>query len=93
MSAHPPGSFVRVSGTFRDLSVPGAPLFDPASIILRVKDPEGEEQTFAPARDGEGKYHADLVASLPGHWHWRWEADGGAGIDEGSFDVGASAFP
>jgi hypothetical protein len=57
-----------------------------------VKDPEGAEQSFTPERDAEGRYHADVFAALSGRWHWRWEASGGAGIDEGSFDITPSAF-
>jgi hypothetical protein len=43
-------------------------LIDPAAVLL-VKDPEGEQPTLAPVCDSEGKYHFDVLASLPGRWH------------------------
>jgi hypothetical protein len=54
-------------------------------VSLRVMDPQGEERDMMPVRDDEGRYHADVLADIPGRWWWRWEADGG--VEEGFFDV------
>ena len=84
MTTFKPGARIRVAAIFRDPANRDQ-LLDLEIVSLRVMDPQGEERDMPPVRDGEGRYHADVVADIPGRWWWRWEADGG--IEDGFFDV------
>ena len=54
-------------------------------------DPQGEERAMTPIRDDEGRFHADVLADIPGRWWWRWEADGS--VEDGFFDVSPPKIP
>jgi hypothetical protein len=84
MTTFKPGARIRVAAIFRDPANRDQ-LLDPEIVSLRVMDPQGEERDMTPVRDEEGRYHADVLADIPGRWWWRWEADGG--IEDGFFDV------
>jgi len=81
------GDTVRLRARFTDES--GNPV-DPSSVSLRVRRPNGETITPAVTRESAGNYRADVVVDMPGVWHYRWEASGGA--EEGAFFVRQSAF-
>lgn len=51
---------------------------DPTSITIDVRDPDGDIVSLTPTHDGDGNYHADLVATLPGRWYYRWAGTGAA---------------
>jgi hypothetical protein len=84
MTTFKPGARIRLAAIFRDPANRDQ-LLDPEIVSLRVMDPQGEERDMTPVRDDEGRYHADVLADIPGRWWWRWEADGG--VEEGFFDV------
>lgn len=84
------GSWVRIHGKFVAHTNRDAPT-DPQGVTLRVKAPDDEEHAYTAVHDAVGKYHADVEASMPGRWRYRWECAPGS-IDEGWFDVSESAF-
>ena len=90
MTTFKPGARIRVAAIFRDHANPDQ-LLDPEIVSLRVMDPQGEERVMTPVRDDEGRYHADVLADIPGRWWWRWEADGG--VEDGFFDVSPPNIP
>jgi hypothetical protein len=90
MTTFKPGARIRVAAIFRDPANSGQ-LLDPEIVSLRVMDPQGEERAMTPIRDDEGRFHADVLADIPGRWWWRWEADGGVG--DGFFDVSPPSIP
>lgn len=75
-------------------------LTDPTIVRLRIIDPTGAAVTHIYAvgsglitRDSAGLYRAQIVPSIPGRWHYRWEGFGVLNAAaEGAFNVPASPF-
>jgi hypothetical protein len=79
-NTHDLGDKVRVSGAFTLVSSGAA--VDPDTVSLIVTDPDGLETTYVYLTDAEvvkdstGNYHADISASAPGTWYYRWLSTG-----------------
>lgn len=73
----------------------GAPI-DPASVLVKIKAPDGTVTTHAygidaeVVRDAAGKYHMHQEFSAVGKWAWRWEVGTPDGVVEGAINVGRS---
>lgn len=72
-STYDEGSPVRMVGTFKDIN---GILVNPTTVIVRVKDPTGAVTLPAVENDNPGIYHADIVASIPGNYYYRFESTG-----------------
>jgi hypothetical protein len=90
MTTFKPGARIRLAAIFRDPANRDQ-LLDPEIVSLRVMDPQAQERDMTPVRDDEGRYHADVLADIPGRWWWRWEADGR--IEDGFFDMSPPNVP
>ena len=67
---------------------------DPTTTTLTIRSPGGVAVDYVygtdveVVRDSDGAFHADIPATSPGPWAWRWEGtDAAAGVDEGVFYV------
>lgn len=71
---------------------------DPASVVLKIKDPTGTISTYTHGTDADlvkdstGEYHMNIELSLVGKWYWRWEVGTPDGAVEGSVRVKQSAI-
>lgn len=67
---------------------------NPTAVTLIVRDPTGTNVTHASGFSNAslGNYEIDIgPVSLPGRWHYRWEAAGAlVAAEEGSFRVARS---
>lgn len=83
------GTTVRVEADFR---VDGN-LTDPSEVRVRVRQPDGTEQSNFATKVSQGRYSYRFVVNMPGYWHYRFEGFGGAaGVEEGTFKVRKSQF-
>lgn len=79
------GSEVRLIGTFTDIA--GA-LADPTTVLVRIKDPDGNITVENPVRQSIGVYYQDLIISLAGIWYYRFEGTGNVvAAGDSSFSV------
>lgn len=73
---------------------------DPATVTLTTRRPDDTEATYVYGTDANvgkssvGDYYADITATMPGRWHYRWLTTGsGTTVAmEGSFNCQGSAF-
>jgi hypothetical protein len=65
-------------------------LVDPASVVLRTKDPESSITTPIINRTAIGIYTAEFVVDVVGPWVYEWKTTGGNSAVVGRFDVLAS---
>jgi beta-glucanase (GH16 family) len=89
------GDLVRCSGTFTS----GGSAIDPATVVARVKAPDGTISTYeygtdgALLKDGIGTYHVDIFPNQSGAWSYRFEGTGSLGeAVETVFNVRASTI-
>lgn len=77
------GDVVRLSLLAEVLGVPT----DPATLLLKVKDPAGNTVEYSGGSlvaGGVGHYHYDLSVLLPGRHYYRWIGTGAAQAQEES---------
>jgi hypothetical protein len=67
-------------------------LVDPASIVLRLKDPAGTETAITPVKLDVGIYQAKGVLNMKGNWYRQWKATTPDGVDEDVLIVEPSNF-
>lgn len=92
-NTHPLGRLVEVKGVFTDPKNGDAPL-DPSSVNLAVRRPGGQVDDYefgvgvVIVKEEVGTYVANINASTPGDWYYRWWSTGtGQTADEGWFKV------
>lgn len=73
MTTYKPGSLIRLTVTFTDLTtqLPA----DPGTVVVTIYDPSGATITPAPTvvKDSVGNYHADLTnTAAPGVYRFKW---------------------
>lgn len=84
MGRYTKGEEVRLTGTF---TVGGVPT-DPNARTLTLRDPEGNVTTPATQKATTGVYFADVVVSIEGLYHYRFEGTTPAlGAAEGKLEV------
>lgn len=95
-NTHDLGDVVRVAGVFRDLDTEDLDPIDPTVVKLSILTPSEDLETYIydtdpeVVRDSEGHYHADIEATEPGVWYYRWFSEGtGQAADEGSYTIEA----
>lgn len=64
------GNIVVLSVQFVDLN---GTLFDPPTVVLKVKDPARVVTEYTMTRDSVGKYHYNLLVEQSDRWYWRVE--------------------
>jgi hypothetical protein len=86
------GASVQIRATFLVASVPT----DPATLVARVRRPDGTEAAYAYGtdaalvREGAGHYRLDLVPAVVGTWWVTWEPTGAGQVgQEATFAVRA----
>ena len=85
MNRYHVGTLVRVSVTFK---VSGTAT-DPTTVTVKVKKPNGAKLSYVYGTDPEvvkdatGEYHADVLTTVTGHYHYRWEGTGTAHVAGG----------
>lgn len=84
-----PGQTVRVRGSFRDIGL--GTFFDPPTVTLTFKKPDGEEVVVEVEREAQGKYTGTILVDSAGDWYWRMASEETA-AKEGSFHVDQSKF-
>lgn len=82
----PPGNVVRISAEFRDSN---DTLVDPTTVVFKVITPEDEAaQVVTNVKDAVGKYHADVLADVPGTYFFQATGSGNITASiEGSFET------
>lgn len=90
------GTSVEVAADYHQ---PNGDLFDPDTVVLKIRAPDKSERTYTYGvdaiivRDVAGKYHAWLLPDQTGEWFYRWKGTATRSVAaEGSFLVAASAF-
>lgn len=77
----------------------GSALTDPTTVTLKVKDPDGNVDTYFYAggtvtRDSLGKFSKQIVTDDAGVWTYRWVGTGACeAVVERQFKIKRSAFP
>lgn len=83
------GDRVRLSATFE---VDGTPT-DPDTIVVKVRDPSGNESSDTPTKEDTGDYYFDLTLDEDGVWYFRFEGTGAAeAAEESTFTVRTTHF-
>jgi len=92
----PYGTSIKLSGEFK---TPAGALFDPTTVLCRVKVPAGTETTFtygtdiALIKDSTGLYSMWYLPATVGSYTVRFKGSGGQSIaSEQNFTVTGSAF-
>lgn len=71
-------------------------LTDPFEVVLKVRDPDGEEVEHAATQLSPGTYEVVWSVTKAGTWHRRWRANDASGnslgVDEGPISVEPSVF-
>ena len=81
------GDEVRFSMVFKDANDVDA---DPDTVTFRTRQSDGTEvsvisQTPPVIKDATGRYHADIVMTQSGRFHWRWVGVGTINVVEEDF--------
>ena len=69
------GELVRISASFAN----GASPIDPGGVFVNLRYPTGGSTLISGSlitNASSGIYQADIDASLPGKWHYRWYSTG-----------------
>lgn len=65
---------------------------DAASVVFRIKAPDGTTQTSSVTHVATGSYSAQFTVDQPGEWYLRWESTNPTSAHEETFFVRYSAF-
>lgn len=87
MPAYVIGQIVTVAASFADINKNPV---DPTAVALFVRDPTGLVTNYSSSitKDSTGKYHKDLMPTIPGEYAYRWAGTGAAtDANEGLFEV------
>jgi hypothetical protein len=69
------GDLVTCDATFRDPRNRDA-LVDPATVVIKVRNPDGIETTSTPERVSTGRYTHEIDVDQAGVWSFRFESGG-----------------
>lgn len=88
-----PGDMISLNANFKNKL--GA-LADPSSVVVKVRDPEGNQSSFTPVKSAVGVYYYDYVTEIGdpvGHYEYRFEGTGAiTSAEEGAFVLRATEF-
>lgn len=91
MQVYEPGNTIRVYATFQFED--DGMYFAPGTVTCQYINPTGNAVSSATVvEDSIGQYHADIVASDPGVWLYRWSATDPSAAERGQFEIRESPF-
>lgn len=91
MKSYPLGSQLVLGTTFLD-AVSNQPA-DPTTVVLEMKDPDGNVTMPSVGHSGVGLFKAVVTPSMAGIWTSRWSGTGAVvAVTEQKFEIRPSSF-